>query len=661
MHDLNLNGKFEKQWKVVEKAFQDFKDLNILPITIKNGEYVISEITEVSLEQQLNSLHNEKFTIAICGQVKAGKSTLLNSLFFGDDVLPVFDTPMTAKLTFLEYKKGEKCFTVEFYTYEEWNKIIENSSTQAKTQLDERMAFCAENFGVRKDDYINHAPVHCNSLLDLDQYVSVPSQGKKSSPNCGKFTPFVKQVTIHLDEDILKNIRVVDTPGLNDSNIINSLQTTEWIKEAHAVVYVLDVTGAHGPDVEFFQKYFPSSASKARIFVQNKIDTNHDWHLVKNSIKLYGEKKVYRDLGLFTNETICSYSSLLELRRIKLKNGKPTTEDEDYAFEFVGDDNFDPNPDDLRGQISNKLYANAGAIRIENALSQFVKIGTEKIHQLENEAHLKKDEGDDYLYSKEQLEKDIEELEDFVNNLSEKSESIAERNLEKIYNISKFLENCIDEKNNKIKHKVINTIESLNSTAQIRTLLPNIFISAIKSEYYSLNIDILKAKSELRKYLQNQRLEINSLAISHRIADKLVNVPHMDTNFASKIDDKIKELNYFSQDLEKVLPNSFMNIFTFLSTVKENATSEIINALFTLKEKCSSIMRELSDEAYEQMKQYALNVDAWAKEKQKTLDEVKNNLISNKNTQQQCYELAKELEKQANELKTKIEYFKSIF
>ena len=27
----------------------------------------------------------------------------------------------------------------------------------------------------------------------------------------------------------------------------------------------------------------------------------------------------------------------------------------------------------------------------------------------------------------------------------------------------------------------------------------------------------------------------------------------------------------------------------------------------------------------------------------------------------QCYELAKELEKQANELKTKIEYFKSIF
>ena len=82
MHDLNLNGKFEKQWKVVEKAFQDFKDLNILPITIKNGEYVISEITEVSLEQQLNSLHNEKFTIAICGQVKAGKSTLLNSLFF---------------------------------------------------------------------------------------------------------------------------------------------------------------------------------------------------------------------------------------------------------------------------------------------------------------------------------------------------------------------------------------------------------------------------------------------------------------------------------------------------------------------------------------------------------------------------------------------------
>ena len=57
---------------------------------------------------------NEILKIGVVGQVKAGKSSFLNSLLFeGENVLPRASTPMTAGLTVLEF--GEKnVFSVEY-------------------------------------------------------------------------------------------------------------------------------------------------------------------------------------------------------------------------------------------------------------------------------------------------------------------------------------------------------------------------------------------------------------------------------------------------------------------------------------------------------------------------------------------------------------------
>ena len=53
--------------------------------------------------------------IGIVGQVKAGKSSFLNSLFFnGENVLPKASTPMTAGLTIIEYAE-KKTFEVEYF------------------------------------------------------------------------------------------------------------------------------------------------------------------------------------------------------------------------------------------------------------------------------------------------------------------------------------------------------------------------------------------------------------------------------------------------------------------------------------------------------------------------------------------------------------------
>ena len=93
---------------------------------------------------------NSILKIGIVGQVKAGKSSFLNSLFFnGENVLPRASTPMTAGLTVLRY--GEKNeFEVEYYNREEWqtfeykakqyDELVRNYKAENPTLTDEEAA-----------------------------------------------------------------------------------------------------------------------------------------------------------------------------------------------------------------------------------------------------------------------------------------------------------------------------------------------------------------------------------------------------------------------------------------------------------------------------------------------------------------------------------------
>ena len=48
--------------------------------------------------------------LGVVGAVRTGKSTFINSFLFGRRVLPAFDTPWSAKLTFVEYTDKKPYF-----------------------------------------------------------------------------------------------------------------------------------------------------------------------------------------------------------------------------------------------------------------------------------------------------------------------------------------------------------------------------------------------------------------------------------------------------------------------------------------------------------------------------------------------------------------------
>ena len=116
------------------KEFQTFID---------GVDTIITDISGYAKEDEINGLQklisnfkiktddfyreNRKLNIGIIGQVKAGKSSFLNTLLFGGmEILPKASTPKTATLTKMEYSE-ENIIQVEYYSLEEWEVLEDNA------------------------------------------------------------------------------------------------------------------------------------------------------------------------------------------------------------------------------------------------------------------------------------------------------------------------------------------------------------------------------------------------------------------------------------------------------------------------------------------------------------------------------------------------------
>ena len=94
-----------------DQRFQDF---------IESTGRIIADVSERAREDEIRGLEtflsnfrlktadfyreNRKLNIGVVGQVKAGKSSFLNTLLFnGQEILPKAATPKTATLTKMEY------------------------------------------------------------------------------------------------------------------------------------------------------------------------------------------------------------------------------------------------------------------------------------------------------------------------------------------------------------------------------------------------------------------------------------------------------------------------------------------------------------------------------------------------------------------------------
>lgn len=281
---------------------------------INNSEHKLSELKAIDyhgLQESINeleSLFNEfkesgeklltddqTLQIGIVGQVKAGKSSFLNSLFFnGEDVLPKASTPMTAGLTIIEYA-DKNTFEVEYFNEKDWDifvrqdneykdrereirdhnqgapeamikKELENRTSEKVRSAHEMVSSCGykakEKIGKKND---------VKEFYDIQDLQEVLEQYVGAN---GEYTSVVKSLYIKMNDDRLHGLRIVDTPGVNDPVISRENRTRTFLQACHGVFLLSASTDFLGSgDVGFLNSRIGGSGIGTVVLLASKFDS----------------------------------------------------------------------------------------------------------------------------------------------------------------------------------------------------------------------------------------------------------------------------------------------------------------------------------------------------------------------------------------------------
>jgi len=246
--------RFDEARHEIESIIENLRKNKALLFPARVGS---ADVGSEYLDDVSTALREGKFYVSVCGQINAGKSTLLNVLLFGREVLPADVTPETATLTMVTRGNSFRA-QITFYSAEEWARL--NSNSDFKEHHAEQLAGMQAG-GVDPNSYLG-TTVEELGIDALDKYVS----------DDGLLTLLVKQVEIAHPSVPHDGLVFVDTPGLNDPNIVRSQVTIDWVGKSDAVLFVLHSRGIDEDDYSFMDESLAAISPESFILVLNRID-----------------------------------------------------------------------------------------------------------------------------------------------------------------------------------------------------------------------------------------------------------------------------------------------------------------------------------------------------------------------------------------------------
>nr|WRE08587.1 dynamin family protein [Helicobacter pylori] len=324
-----------KKSALIEKALKEQGlQEKAKPFMSENSVIKTEELEKTLKEMQAE---DRELKVGIIGRVKAGKSSLLNALIFeGVEVLPKAATPMTASLTLLKYANTLSA-EVEFYSpkdiaelengheryVREFNRIVEEVKKQKEKQsLANRAKEGIKNFGnkfsrnknpeaapkenILSDEEIakraeriakNELEKDTKLVSSHDQYEKIKKSGslntEKLDPRIqtnslqelnqkllqfvgadGKYMPYTKAVQISLNNPNLKDLEVIDTPGVNDPIASREERTKALLKDCD-VVFIISPSNQFltDSDMSLFDRVSHKEGLQEIYFVASQADS----------------------------------------------------------------------------------------------------------------------------------------------------------------------------------------------------------------------------------------------------------------------------------------------------------------------------------------------------------------------------------------------------
>ncbi|MGL5576422.1 MAG: dynamin family protein [Sarcina sp.] len=216
-----------------------------------NLEHLIERVKKLKTD-----IKERDYQIAIIGAIKAGKSTMINSVL-GVDLASVSVTPETASLT--RFTKAEKLnyVKVTFFEESDWNDL-EKSVEESNSNI-----FKEKFNALNGNEYINEWVGHSQVFNEFTNLEDLQVEIKKWT-SCTEVTHyFVKEVEVGLcDIDLPKGVVLVDTPGLDDPVQYRSDITRKYIASADSVFVCVNSSALTGGEIATISRVFANARYK---------------------------------------------------------------------------------------------------------------------------------------------------------------------------------------------------------------------------------------------------------------------------------------------------------------------------------------------------------------------------------------------------------------
>lgn len=264
------------------------------------------------------------YDIVVCGEVKKGKSTLLNAII-GQDILPVDNEIATSQV-----------FRISNSAVESYALVFDDGSQQS----------------ISRDELSKYG-----SQTDANLYGSNSFNGKT-----------IAHIQINIPVEFLpENVSLVDTPGLGAIYKSHEWITQNYVKKAAGVIFVFDSTSPLVKAEEDFTKKV-LKITPYMMFVMTKIDTvaTSEWTslLHRTEDKL---SELFRSLEL-DSPTIFPVSSKA-LRKASETDG-------DFRENYINTSMFPTIKDELNSVITKAVALSHSSVALYEAKNQILRIKT---------------------------------------------------------------------------------------------------------------------------------------------------------------------------------------------------------------------------------------------------------------------------------------------
>ncbi|WP_432650266.1 dynamin family protein [Huintestinicola sp.] len=331
-------------------------------------EYATSlnlENTARSIGDIIEKSAGDHFEVAIVGEFKRGKSTLINALL-GQEVLPADVLPATATLNRVTYSK-DPYVVVEY-----------KDGTSEKVDI--------------------------NHLADYVTKLSYESEKKAET---------VKEATVYYDTDFCKNhVDIIDTPGLNDDEQMTNV-TMSILPEIDAAVFVISANSPFSQfEKEFLENKMLTSDLGRIIFAVNcfgtfsKEDEDRIVETVEKRICSYVMDKAKKVMGENSKEFAVYKRKIGKPKVIGVYAKKALIAKENKDEQMLIESNFPT----FESVLETMLTKERGSITLQILANKIISSGSEIINSIVIHENALVMETDEFMEKYQLAIEEIEEI-----------------------------------------------------------------------------------------------------------------------------------------------------------------------------------------------------------------------------------------------------------